>query len=152
MWIQITSFNCDKTTTTYGKEFSEASNSNAYIKYTISLLIFSHIFSAITISAEEYSDQQSYENLTLLLKEIDYVDINEKKDVTKHGGSYADISHEAILFKGQQYQTMPDFFLPKKIKAKNFTIDGAPIILMGDTPTQLPTLDGATINIELKIP
>jgi hypothetical protein len=47
---------------------------------------------------------------------------------------------------------MPDFFLLKKIKAKNFTIDGAPIILMGDTPTQLPTLDGATINIELKIP
>jgi hypothetical protein len=134
------------------KSFSEASNSNAYIKYTISLLIFSHIFSAITISAEEYSDQQSYENLTLLLKEIDYVDINEKKDVTKHGVSYDDISHEAILFKGQQYQTMPDFFLPKKIKAKNFTIDGAPIILMADTPTQLPTLDGATINIELKIP
>ena len=122
MWIQITSFNCDKTTTTDGKEFSEASNSNAYIKYTISLLIFSHIFSAITISAEEYSDQQSYENLTLLLKGIDYVDINEKKGVTKHSVSYDDISHEAILFKGQQYQTMPDFFCQKKLKPKTLPL------------------------------
>jgi hypothetical protein len=134
------------------KSFSEASNSNAYIKHTISLLIFLHIFSTITILAAEYSDQQSYENLTLLLKEIDYVDINESKGVAKYGVSYDAISHETILFKGQQYQTMPDFFLPKKAKAKNFTIDGAPIILMGDTPTELPTLDGATINIELKIP
>ncbi|MFT4997609.1 MAG: hypothetical protein ACI8RO_000955 [Flavobacteriales bacterium] len=109
------------------KSFSEASNSNAYIKHTISLLIFLHILSTITILAAEYSDQQSYENLTLLLKEIDYVDINESKGVAKYGVSYDDISHETILFKGQQYQTMPDFFCQKKPKPKTLPLMVRPL-------------------------
>lgn len=105
----------------------------------------------MTVLANEASDQQSYENLTSLLKEMNYVNKSSNDDIDEP--SHQEITdNEEVKYQLLEYNSMPDFFIPEKPKAKNFTIDGKPFFLMGDTISELPKLDGGSINVELKIP
>lgn len=124
---------------------------NYYLKQPTYYLIAFIMFTSVTVLANEASDQQSYENLTSLLKEMNYVNKSSNDDIDEP--SHQEITdNEEVKYQLLEYNSMPDFFIPKKPTAKNFTIDGKPFFLMGDTISELPKLDGGSINVELKIP
>jgi hypothetical protein len=125
---------------------------NFYLKQFTYYLIALIIFISTAVLADEANDQQSYENLTSLLKEMNYVNKSSNSDDIDGLSYQENTDNEEVKYQLLEYNSMPDFFIPKKPKAKKITIDGKPFFLMGETINELPKLDGGSINVELKIP
>jgi hypothetical protein len=123
-----------------------------YLKQPTYYLIALIMFTSVTVLANEANDQQSYENLTSLLKEMNYVNKSSNGDDINELSSQENTDNEEVKYQLLEYNSMPDFFIPRKPKAKNFTIDGKPFFLMGEKINELPKLDGGSINVELKTP